>query len=73
MNGSDYFSAQPTTAGGYAGPRLEGTLFVPVGMGVAFFDSNGNCWQQRMALNQDGTTVFDENGFPTLELVQVTI
>jgi hypothetical protein len=73
MNGSDLFSTQPTTAGGVAGPRLDGTLFVPVGMGVAFKDTNGNFWQQRLAINTDGTTVFDENGFPTLEVVQVNI
>lgn len=73
MNGSDFFDQQPDGRGGYSGPRLQGSLFVPSGMGIVFVDSNGAFWKQGLVLNTDGTTWFDENGLPSLQVQQVTL
>lgn len=73
MNGSDFFDQQPDGRGGYSGPRLQGSLFVPSGMGIIFQDSNGLYWQLRLAQNADGTTFFGTDSRPTPELIQVTL
>lgn len=73
MNGSDFFDQQPDGRGGYSGPRLQGSLFIPAGMGLVFQDSNGAFWKQSLVTNDDGTTWFDENGLPSIQVVQVTL
>ncbi len=73
MNGSDYFDQQTDGRGGVAGPRLGASLFVPAGMGIVFKDSNGLFWKQSLVTNDDGSTWFDENGLPSIQVVQVTL
>lgn len=73
MNGSDFFSQQPDGRGGYSGPRLQGSLFIPAGMGVVFQDSSGLFWKQSLIVNADGTTWLDESGLPSIQVVQVTL
>ena len=73
MNGSDFFDQQPDGRGGYSGPRLQGSLFVPAGMGIVFKDSDGRYWKQSLLVNADGTTWKDENGLPSLQVVEVTL
>jgi hypothetical protein len=73
MNGSDMFSDQKTSGGTVAGARLEGTLFVQYGMGIAFIDENGRFWQLRLAQNPNGSTFIGDDGKPTLELIEVGV
>ena len=67
------FSPQQGSAGRTVGSRLTGSIFIPNGVGLIYQDSSGNFWQSRLAQNPDGSTLFDPNGIPTLELFQVNI
>ena len=71
MNGSDFLDNQPDGRGGYSGPRLQGPLFVPDGMGVIFTAPDGTFWQLMLAKDADGNLILDDNSVPTLGLIQV--
>lgn len=73
MNGADFLDQQPNGTGGASGPRLQGSLFVPAGMGIVFVDTDGKFWKQSLVTRTDGSTWFDENGLPMLKLAQVRL
>jgi hypothetical protein len=68
---SDWLEDKVSSNGTPTGPRLRGSMFVPPGMGLVFEASDGKLWQLRLAQDANGGTVYDENGQPTTELLQV--
>jgi hypothetical protein len=74
MPAANEFVEQKIGSGGTPiGPRLRGSIFVPLGIGVVYEDGQGGYWMQRLARNADGTALLDENGNPALELQKVNI
>lgn len=46
---------QPDGRGGYSGPVLKATMFVPYGVGICWQDASGTWWQQKLVDPGDGS------------------
>lgn len=62
---------QPDGRGGYSGPRVQGPLFIPAGMGIVFLDDDGGYWSLQLARDAAGALIMTEDGSPTIALLQV--
>lgn len=71
--GNEFVGQKQNPQGVAVGPRILGSLFVPAAMGIAYEATNGTIWQLRLAADVNGNTLFDENGQPTIELIQVGV
>lgn len=69
--GSQFIDAQNNAAGSPAGPKLLGDLFIPTDIGLTFIARDGRWFQLRLRQNADGSTWYDENNKPTLELNEI--
>ncbi len=73
INPNNYLDVEYGASGSPQCLKLKTSIVVPSGVGIIWKSSDGKYWQERQALNADGSTFYDENGKPTLEINQVTL